>query len=335
MPDGFDGAYAYARVCGSLARAYLGERAAGLARSARVGEAWKSIFGEAPPALSEAELATLAEAGIRQRAGRSFERIAGKLARDEAFFASLLRKTEFGYVKRLLSAIVEASTEPPQPDVESPPHPFDLKSYPDLEKLFRKTRYAWLSDAGLNDLPGIKNRLDLQYYAELWDSLRGLKPAHAGSIPSLLRTEAELANLVWALRLKRYYSMAAEEIEPLLIELEGADVKKTALAALALRADTRSEWREWRWEALLPDSRREGDWFLDLRGFSLAADTYLFRRLYHGLHFEAESYVPLYAYHRIREFETRALQGIVEGIRLEAPEAELGAIAREGTGGSR
>jgi len=333
MPDGFDGAYAYARVCGSLARAYLGDRAAGLARSARVGEAWKSIFGESPPSLSEAELATLAEAGIRQRAGRSFERIAGKLARDEAFFASLLRKAEFGYVKRLLSAIVEAAPEPPQLDEGGLPLPFELKSYPDIEKLFRKTRYSWLADAGLNDLPGIKNRLDRQYYAELWDALHGLKPALAGSIPSLLRIEAELENLVWGLRLKRYYSMGAEEIEPLLIELKGVDVKKNTLAALALRADARAEWLGWKWEALLPDSRREGNWFLDLRGFALAADRYLFHRLYSGLHFEGESYVPLYAYHRIREFETRALQGIIEGIRLEAPASELGAIAAEGTGG--
>ena len=336
MPDGFDGAYAFSRVCGSLARSYLGERASALAKSARVGEAWRSVFGEAPPALSEADLATAAESGIRHRANEAFERIAGRLASDEPFFAALLRKREFSYLKILLSAIAEHSPEPPADAAGFKPS-FDLGAYPDLGAMFRKTRYRWLVESGLGDLPSLKNRLDRQYYAELWTALKLVRPRLAGSIPALLQTEAELENLVWGLRLKRYYSMGADDIEPLLIALKGVDVKKSTLRALALRADQRTEWRLWKWEKLLPDSRREegGDWFFDLRGFEASAHDYLYRRLYRRLHFENDSYVPLYAYFRIKEFETRAIHGIIEGIKLEVPAAEIGAVAAATTGGAR
>jgi hypothetical protein len=334
MIRGFDSGYAFARACGSLARGYLGDRASSLAKSARVAEAWRAIFGESPPALGEEELAAAADARLTHRPVEAFERIAGRLDLDEPFFAALLRKREFAYVKSLVSGIVEGSPEPPPVTGFSPS--VNLPGYPDLERTFRGSRYQWLAESGLGELAAAKNRIDRQYFEELWASTATIKPNLVGTLPLLLRLEAELENLVWALRLKRYYSMGAEEIGPLLIGLKGCDVKSTALGALGLRADLRSEWDGWRWERLLDDGRREegGEWHLDLRRFEAAARSYLFRKLYRRLHFELDSYVPLYAYFRIKEYETQAIQGIIEGIRLEAAAAEIGAFASATTGGA-
>jgi vacuolar-type H+-ATPase subunit C/Vma6 len=336
VPQGFDSAYAYARVCGSLARSYLGERASTLAMSARVGEAWRAIFGELPPVLPEAELASAAERGVRKRAMEALRSIAGSLLSEEPFFAALVRKWEFAYLKNVLAAIVERS--PAAPGTEgSPLDPeFDPQGYPDIDKMLRRTRYQWVIESGLDDLPAVKNRLDRQYYGELWNSIRTIPSGLEGTIPELLRVEAELENLVWGLRLKRYYSMVAADIEPLLIGLDGIDVRTPTLRAVGLRADSRSEWAGWKWEKLVPDSRREdgGDWYFDVRGFELAARGYLYRRLYRRLHLEFESYVPLYAYFRIKEYETMAIHGIIEGIKLEAPAAEIIAFAAQTTGRS-
>jgi hypothetical protein len=336
VPDGFESAYVYARVCGSLARSYLGDRAKVLAMSARVGEVWRAIFGESPPALPEAELATAAERGVSARAIEALRRIAGSLLRDEPFFAALVRKWEFAYLKNALASIVERSPE--APDIEDPylKPGFDIQGYPDLDVMLRKTRYQWIIESGLDDLPAVKNALDRQYYTELWDSITTVPAGLVGTIPDLVRVEAELENLVWGLRLKRYYSMGAAEIEQLLIELGGVDVRSPTLRAVAFRADSRSEWVGWKWENLVPDSRREdgGDWYFDVRGFESAARRYMYRRLYRRLHLEFDTYVPLYSYFRIKEFETTAIHGIIEGIRLEAPAAEIGAFAAETTGGA-
>jgi hypothetical protein len=108
------------------------------------------------------------------------------------------------------------------------------------------------------------------------------------------------------------------------------------LDAIAKRADSRSEWANWKWERLVPDSRRSdgGDWYFDVRAFESNARRYLYRRLYRRLHLEFDTYVPLYAFFRIKEFETTAIHGVIEGIKLEAPAAEIAAFAIETTGGA-
>lgn len=344
MSRNFELAYVYARVCGSLARSFLGDRAASLATSPRVGEAWRIVFGEAPPVLPEAQLADQAERKLQRRAESALRSIAGNSIDDEPFFACLIRNGEYSYVKRLLSAIVERSASAPACDGLGPS--VDVSAYPDLEKMFGKGRYRWIVDAAheagekvaasLADLPAIKNKLDKQYYLELWLSLDSVPRLQVGSLRDLLRLDAELQNIIWALRLKRYYAFQSDEIEGLLIDLPGVDVKSSALGAVGRRLGLRSDWASWKWARLVSDTKSaEGEnAALDVRSLESAAHRYQYRRLYNRLHLESETYVPLYAYYRIKELETRAIHGIIEGIKLEAPAAEIGAFALDTTGGA-
>jgi vacuolar-type H+-ATPase subunit C/Vma6 len=349
MSRSFELAYAYARVCGSLARSFLGDRAASLATSPRVGEAWRIVFGEAPPVLPEVQLADQAEKKLQRRADSALRSIAGNSIDEEPFFACLIRNGEYSYVKRLLSAIVERSAS--APEFDGLELGIDVSAYPDFEKMFGKGRYHWIVDAAhkagekgaaasLADLPAIKNKLDKQYYLELWLSLDSVPPIYAGSLRDLLRLDAELQNVVWALRLKRYYAFRPDGIEGLLIDLPGVDVKGPALDGANRRLDSRSDWISWKWARLVSDAKSaEGSGAdagaaFDVRSFESAAHRYQYRRLYNRLHLESETYVPLYAYYRIKELETRAIHGIIEGIKLEAPAAEIGAFALGTTGGA-
>lgn len=346
MSRDFELAYAYARVCGSLARSFVKEKAASLATSPRVGEAWRIVFGEAPPVLPEALLADQAEKKLQGRAYCALRSIAGTSVDDDPFFSCLVRDGEYSYVKRLLSAIVERQTSAPESgELDTG---IDAAAYPDLGKMLGSGRYRWIVDAaqgsgsqgaaGLFDLPGIKNKLDKQYYLELWLSLDSVAPFRRGSLRDLLRLDAELQNAVWALRLKRYYAFRPDEIEGLLIDLPGSDVRSSALDAVGRRLDSRSDWASWKWARLVSDaSPSEGSAAgpsFDIRSLEAAAHRYLCRCLYRRLHIESETYVPLYAYYRIKEFETRAIHGIIEGIKLEAPAAEIGAFALDTTGGA-
>jgi Archaeal/vacuolar-type H+-ATPase subunit C len=336
MAERFEPAYAYARACGSLARSFLGERAAALAASPRVGDAWRGLFASPSPALPEGELADAAELAIRRRSVEGLKSIVGLPVLKEPFFAALTRRWEFAFIKTLLSAAAEHASAAPVPEegALTLDAGVELSSYPDLERMLRKSRYRWVADGGIDDLPAVKNGLDKQYYAELWEACRELPPLQKGSLASLLRTEAELENLAWTLRLKRYYSMGREEVEGRLIELRGVDVRSQALRALGFRLDSRSDWSGWKWERLVPDSRREegGEWYLDLRLFELEADRYLYRLLYRRLHLEPDSYTPMYAYFRLKEFESTSLCGLVEGIKLEAGAAEIAGFASAVTG---
>lgn len=292
------------------------------------------MFGEAPPALPESELATAAERALRSRPYKALEGIEPGLARTDPFFGALVRKREIVYLEDLLAAAAEARAVAPAPfdtpfDIE-----FDPTAYPDLAKMLKRSRYQSAIEAGLADLPAVKNRLDRQYYSELWAAARELPEVLAAAIPALIRTEAELENIAWALRLKRYYRMGATEIEGRLVELAGAEVRVRALEALAFRPDTRSDWAEWKWSRLVPGlgpgqgGAETGEWRLSHRGLEAAARKYRFRLLKRCLHLHMDSYTPLYAYFRLKEMESDAMRGIVEGIKLETPAAEIAAAAQ-------
>jgi hypothetical protein len=336
MSLSYDPAYAYARACGGLARSFLGERAAALARCSRVVEAWRAVFDEPPPELPEASLAAEAEIRLGSRPGEALGAVAGARALDVPLFRALSRRRESAYLKRAVAAAIEGAAAPPEPSDPRLYRGFRLEAFPDVERMVRGTAYQWISEAGAIDLPAVKNALDRQYYRELWKAAREIPEREAGSLTSLVRIEAELENVVWALRLARFHAMGSSDIEGLLMDLPGADVKAPALAALGFRGDSRGDWRGWKWERLVPDTRKDGGgaWRLDLRSLESAADSYLYRRLVRALHMEADTCVPLYAFFKIKEMEAASIRGIVEGIRLEAPEDEIAAFAAARTGGA-
>jgi hypothetical protein len=332
MAASFQSAYIYSRLCGSFARSYIGERASALSRVGRVGEIWKQLFDEAPPALPETVLVAAAERKLVERSYESIRRIAGATAVEEPAFLALLRKNDFALAKRVFIAAREGSPAPRELEERGRSTDVDPSGYPELGKVFGRGRFSWL--AGAEDLVAAKNRLDRQYYAELWEALRPVPEALLGPIRGLLLREAELENLVWALRLRRYYAMKPEQIEGFLIKLKGANPAKAARAALGFRSNARGDWNGWKWERFVNEPEKTGeDWFLDVRGFEAAVRRHLFVMLRRGLHRDPFTYGPLYCAFRLREFESAAVFGVIEGVHLEVPAEEIAAFALEAAGG--
>ncbi|MDP3177218.1 MAG: V-type ATPase subunit [Spirochaetaceae bacterium] len=336
MRASYDPSYAYARICGSIANAYIGKKALTLIHNAHVGDAWRVLFGQQPPALPEAVLLLAAQSETKVRALNDFRELSAGLEREVPFFAALLRKPEFAYVKSLAAAIVEGLISPPARTDPGASSEVSSERYPDLDRMFGGTRFDWIAREGLGDLTALKNRVDRQYYEELWLSLDSLPRSRSERLRALIAREAEIENLVWALRLRRYYALSKDEIEGLLIRLPGRDVASSALHALDLRPDLRSDWEGWAWDRFLRGARTgaEGEWFLDVRGIEGAARRYVFRLIRRNLHLDPFGYTPLYAFYRIKEIESAAVNGILEGIRMQAPAAEIAAFALDATGGA-
>jgi vacuolar-type H+-ATPase subunit C/Vma6 len=333
MAVSFQPEYTYARVLGSVARLRLGSRAANLARLGRVAEVWKALFAEAAPALPERLLVGAAEKRLETEALADFMSLAGQISKHEDFFRALLRKGEFAQVKRVLVAL--ASGDPDSP--ESPGFPvrpsIRTSFYPDRARMFAHRRFAWLAEGEHRDMALIKNRVDRQYFEELWKAVSRLPADLKGSLPRVLRKEAELENVIWALRLRRYYGLRNDEIQSLLIDLRGVDAAKSAIDALQRRPDSKADWVGWKFESLVNEAAKAGeDWHLDVRHVEIEARKRIFRNLVQAMHMELGSFVPLYAYFRIKEYETAALFGVLEGVHLEAPAEEIAAFAAQLTG---
>jgi hypothetical protein len=336
MADRFELSYVYSRVCGSLSRAFIGRRAVELARLGRITELWRVLFGESPPIMPEAALVAAAERRAVTESLGGFRDLAARLRADEPFFAALRRKTEFARVKRILLAVggtAKPSEELPPSDEPLLEPGFNEAGFPDIGKMFANTRYAWIDQAALNDLPSTENRLDRQFYSELWTELQRLPRRKAGALPRLVREEIELENVVWALRLKRYYGMDRTNIEERLVRLAGTDVVSVALSAVSFRFDQRDDWSGWAWERLL-EGGEGGSFLLDVRSLEAAAKRHLYRSVKRALHMFPFTYTPLYCYYKIKEYETAAVIGIIEGIHLGAPFEEMASFAAGLTGGS-
>ncbi|HTX71724.1 MAG TPA: V-type ATPase subunit [Rectinemataceae bacterium] len=316
--------YCYARICGALAHAHLGARASTLARSGRLVDLWTRIFPEEPVRLPETLLVAAAELRIRSDSLRSFLRIVGSTAAKTEFFRALLRKPEYEYLKLLLSALREGRARPPDPGFFPHAPDFRLERYPEPSGMFGRGRFAWIADEGFPDLAAARNRLDCQYYTELWASLATVSPGYRGSLPELVADDIEIENLLWALRLRRYYALPTEDITRRLVRIRGPDLQSVAQSALKLRMDQRGDWDGWRWESCLnPAGGGSESWLLDCLHFEKSLLRQRYRDLKRSLHLEPFTFAPLYCFFRIGEYETAALFGIVEGLRFGAETAEI------------
>jgi hypothetical protein len=328
MADRFELSYVYARVCGALSRSWAGPRSAELLKLNRLSDLWRVLFEDAAPALPErAFLAAIEQRVVRQSLD-GFRSLADQLQKSEPFFLAVRRKAEYARVKRVLLAVRDAETVCPASDDPSLPEGFRSSAYPKIDGMFWRGRYSWITPLALEDLPAVENRLDRQYYQELWEEACRVPHGLASGLLRFLSLEIEVENVVWALRLARYYDMASEVIEPLLVSLPDRDVTSIALAGAALRPDRRQDWEGWDYEPFL---RGRGEpWTIDVRATETEFRRHLYTRARLALHLNPASYTPLYCFFKLKEFETAIVLGIIEGVHIGAPAEEIASFAISG-----
>jgi hypothetical protein len=317
VADSFDLAYLYGRVCGSFSEAFLGAKGAALAGVNDITSLWKSVFGDSPPDLPEAPLIVLAEKRVIRRALARFERLAAPFSDGDIFIAALRRKIEFADVKRILAALHAGLPKPGDLVLGSGETGYNPDAWPDPDAMFKGSRYAWIDQDEVKRIATAENRLDRQYYLELWASLHSIPKARLGAIRELIVRELVLQNLVWALRLRRYYGYGRDDASPLFARLPGVDVESPALSCFGIDIDNPASWTAWEWAPLLGGAGATGP--LDVGHFETSAQGELHRSVRKALHLHPFTYTPLYCYFKLAESEAALILGMLEGIRLGAP----------------
>lgn len=325
MADAYETVYLYARICGSFSLMSIGERGALLAKEATLSSLWKRYFGEELPDRQEAWL--IAE--LERRAIRSsmddFMSKASKIAESDAFLGALTAKFEMLSVKSMLSLLAEGKPKPERLIFTNPLLEKALAGWPNPGAMFEGTRYSWVDELSLQDTGAAENRMDREYYRELWNQAMRLPARKLGAIPALILKDIRYQNLMWALRLRRFYNYTKESAAPLLVEIEGRDVTNLALDSFDLDIDnlsTFSSWPERRLLASQKDSR------LDIPSLEAAILGELFSLVRRSLHLYPSGYTPLYCYFKMLETEVSIVLAVLEGIRLDAPVEDRVFLAR-------
>ena len=223
MANRYELAYIYARVCGSLERTWNAQRIGELVRNGKLADAWRAVFNEAPPALPEGVLVDEAERRAIRKTLGEYNNLVGHLQGEEPFFEALRRKSEFARVKRVILALRRQEASCPESDDPGLAPSFAPEAYPDVGKMFSGGRYGWINKESLAALAETDNRLDRQYYEELWSALSLVKPSRRGGVPSLILLDIELSNMA-VQNIAPTKSNLLREKERLSLALEGYDL---------------------------------------------------------------------------------------------------------------
>jgi vacuolar-type H+-ATPase subunit C/Vma6 len=340
----------YAKACGIIGKSFVGKRLAGLGAVTRLSELDRLAFPQSFRELPERELLTDLEQRIIARSAEQIITIVSVFAKPPELLVRLLRSYEYGDLKSFLSAIAAGESKPPAYTNLGRFGTVHFDAYPDLAAMVRGTEFEFLlseklpADYGESGAMLVQAKLDKQYYTLLWESLFKLPRADRGGIEAILGEEIALRNIVWALRLRTYYAMSAEEVREKLVFLSKTvkpaskkqtkgriQVKRTAKygkdnnlaseaeATLNLPLDTFAPWASWKRVSMLNRAANGDIWIADPRYFQNAASRYLYRMARLSFRRSPFSISTAACFIKLKQFEEDLMTSIAEGLGLGMP----------------
>ncbi len=317
MEEKVDIAYLYARVCGSFSTMRFGEKAAELMRtSGGITALWKVLFGEDAPDKPETRLVSEAEQRVVKTSIDDFVRLAKSFSDSNKFINALIAKYEIGLIKTMLFRLRAGETPPEDITYSSKVIQQAIARWPRITDMFAGTPYAWLDDDWLNDIAQAENRLDQQYYQNLWKEASAIRKSKVGAILDLLRWEIIYQNVVWAFRVRRYYGKSKEETLDMLVKIPGVDVTSYALQTFDYDLGSVASFNNWPLKRLLENQKGPA---VDVPALEPSTLEDLFAKMKHSLRLYPFSYTPIYCYFKLLDYETSLLLEALESTRINIP----------------
>jgi hypothetical protein len=295
---------------------YLGERGARIAQSEKIQDIWTTLFPEPTPLVPASQLLDICERKIVENSRMRVFNLSKLVEETDTLAKALLRKTEYSEVKSILLRIKNDKPIPSNLLVLPRQKTYSLDSWPDVKAIFAKSRFPWLNESSLEDIGDTENKLDKQYYLELWDAAATIPEEKNGAIRMLIEKEISYQNLMWAIRVRRYYGYGRERTLPMLVELPEVNVTLLASSMFDINIDDPASLRTWKFSNFLDNQKPETPLDAPLLETRLQRD--LFIHVRRSLHMYPFTYTPLYCYFKFSEAEEAVLLGILEGIRFNA-----------------
>ena len=172
-----------------------------------------------------------------------------------------------------------------------------------------------------------EHKLDAQYVAELWNAVEKTSGEAKPAIEELIKEQLILKNIVWALRLRLYYNMSADDVLPYLAGSGSLPLKKDVLIEPVMKIiskplDIYSEWQNWNYADLLNPAYDVTSWTIDPRYLQRAANAKIHKmalRMFHRYPCSSAILVPWFM---IRQLELDYICTAAEGLRLNVGEEQ-------------
>ncbi len=321
-------AFVYAKASGMYAKSFVGRRARQLFEQGHVSSLWGLLFNDEVPLVPEGRLAQLLERRIAERSAAKFVSLLRLYDKPDPLSLAYLSLYECANIKNACHMYPSTSDKPYFVDI-SPFSRLKHDAWPDFAAMTAGSPYSWFNRAPeAAERIGWENRLDRQYYAEIWEALHKIPKKDRDSVRDFVVDEIVLQNIVWALRLRVYYKKASEEIIPTLAGADGPpkmkkELAEPAIAVLDKPLDSLDAWKGWKYASLLNPASPEGFWELDPRWLDLQRMRRLYRAGLRNFHRSQFTVGMLIMFFRICRLEEYMIRTAVEGIRVGALESQM------------
>lgn len=321
-------AYVCAKAGGMLQKSFVGPRAAKLFSVHSLTELWSLLFSGEVPAVSEIMLADRIEQEAQGRFVAQYVKLIQNYSKPDDIFLTFLRSFEYENLKRIGAALATGRKEMPAVADIAPFAVIHYDRWPDIAAMTADTPFAWYDRVpSVSEQKDFDNRLDMQYMRELWTSANRLPGAERKPVVDFIAHEYAMQNVVWALRLKVYYTMSPEQILPLLAYADDRALPDDVLAgdAVAILNKDISNWEDWSgWKyAQLLNPHEEGTvWSVDPRWVELEARKRFNALMLRKFHAYPLSAMVLVSWFKIKQYEVSMIRTATESLRMNVENAD-------------
>ena len=331
-------AFVYAKAAGLLRKSFINQKSSQLFEVNKIDDLWTLLFSSQPPALPEVLLAQEIENEALKRFLSQYINLLDQFDKPDPILIAQLSFYEAENLKEITAALCNGEHECPKlipimdygnkSTSKGKYSKLNYSAWPDLKKITEGTEYAWLDSVpDSHSQQQIEFKIDLQCVQNLWKAISKTDADSKQALLDFYTEEYIIKNIVWVLRLKKYFRLGDEEIKQRLIYVTEAPDKDDPLAGPALRIldknlEDYSQWENWKYDELLNPHVGGEVWQIEpswIERKNLVRMNSLAQRLFH-LH--GMTSAALIGWFYIKDFELRCIRTAVESLRLNISHAE-------------
>lgn len=320
--------YIYAKVCGLLSKAYVGQNSLKLFNARSLSEIWELVFNSSAPLIPEQLLANKIETEAVKKCLSDYCSLLSLYSKPDSFLIELLRRYEIENIKVISAALSMGEEKIPRVVNLGQYELLNYDAWPNIKKITENTNFAWYDHIpDLEERQKMDYKLDLQEIRTLWKSVNKISDSSRTALVEYFTEEYKIQNMLWALRLKVYYKMKDEDILKNLFyikEQPSSDdpLLKNAIEIFGKAPDNYDDWKKWRYASYL-NSHEEGNiWSIDPMWIEQKLRVGEVGRAKRILHQYPATYASLVMYFRIKQQELNVIRAATEAIRLNADKTE-------------
>ncbi len=321
--------YVFAKSQGMLSKSFVGPRKEALFSIKTLSDLWRTLFGTSAPLIPERLLAHAIEEEAEKKFIEDYTKLLKNFSKPDKIAVHVLRYYDYQNIKELNTAIIRGETKMPLIADIGEYSMLNYSEWPNIKKITQNSEIDWLDKpVTLETQKDVDSRLDIQYTTELWKSVNDLSNQGSSCSKTVIKENIVLQNILWAIRLKKYYGFTREQIVEKLVFDNPEHANSDCLAGPALEVvekpfDSWDAWKDWKYVQLLNKNDEGSIWSVDPTYLQIAINRYTNNAVYKSFRKSTCSAHTLVAWYKIKKFELDLIRTYVEGLRLNCDAEEL------------